>query len=78
MNKMRRETAVLRAGGFVSEEVAARAVNAEPWEPAPGMEKLRCPARAATSSPQLRHVLSRAVQAVPNEGRDGLKRADSP
>ena len=44
MNKMRRETAVLHAGGFVSEEAVARAVNAEQWEPAPGMEKRHCPA----------------------------------
>ncbi len=30
MNKMRRETAVLRAGEFVSRQ-RTRAVNAEPW-----------------------------------------------
>jgi hypothetical protein len=42
MNK-RRETPMLRAGGFVVAEAAARAVNAEPWEPPPGMIKRRCP-----------------------------------
>jgi len=44
MNKRRREEAVLHAGGFAGEEAAARAVNAERWEPMPGMEKRRCPA----------------------------------
>jgi hypothetical protein len=42
MNK-RRETTVLRAGGFVAAEAAARVVNAEPWEPMPGMVKRQCP-----------------------------------
>ena len=42
MNKRRRETAVLRAGGLEREEASARAVNAQPWEPMPGMVKLRC------------------------------------
>jgi hypothetical protein len=32
---------VLR-GGLASEEVAARAINAEPWEPLPGMTKEQC------------------------------------
>jgi hypothetical protein len=27
---------------MTDEEAAARAVNAEPWEPLPGMVKLRC------------------------------------
>ena len=27
---------------MTDEEAAARAVNAEPWEPMPGMVKLRC------------------------------------
>jgi len=44
MNKMRRATAVLLAGGFVTQEAEARAVNAEPWKPMPGMEKRQCPA----------------------------------
>jgi hypothetical protein len=34
---------VLRTGGFASAEAAARAVNAEPWEPMPGMVKRQCP-----------------------------------
>ena len=42
MNKRRLGEAVLR-GGFMDAEAAARAVNAEPWEPPPGMVKLRCP-----------------------------------
>jgi hypothetical protein len=29
-------------GGMTDEEAAARAANAEPWEPLPGMVKLRC------------------------------------
>jgi hypothetical protein len=35
MNKTRREGFVLRAGGFASQEAAARAINAEPWSPCP-------------------------------------------
>jgi hypothetical protein len=35
MNKARREGFVLRAGGFASQEAAARAINAEPWSPCP-------------------------------------------
>ena len=34
--------AVRRARGETDEEQAARAVNAEPWEPLPGMVKLQC------------------------------------
>jgi hypothetical protein len=34
---------VLR-GGLASEEAAARAINAQPWEPLPGMVKQQCPA----------------------------------
>ncbi len=30
-------------GGINEQEAEARAVNAEPWEPPPGMVKLRCP-----------------------------------
>ena len=33
---------MLRAGGFADAEAAARAVNAEPWEPMPGMVKRQC------------------------------------
>ena len=33
---------MLRAGGFASEEAAARAVNSQPWEPPRGMVKLQC------------------------------------
>ena len=42
INKMRLGEAVLR-GGFASAEAAVRAVNAEPWEPLPGMVKRECP-----------------------------------
>ena len=42
LNKRRRKKAVLRAGGLEHEEASARAVNAGPWEPPPGMVKLRC------------------------------------
>ena len=35
---------MLQAAGFVVQEVEARAVNAEPWEPMLGMEKRQCPA----------------------------------
>ena len=50
--------AVLR-GGLASEEVTARAINAEPWEPLPGMVKAQCPqcryffAAPATATPPL-------------------------
>jgi hypothetical protein len=43
LNKKRLGEAVLRAGGFASAEAAARAINAEPWEPPPGMVKRQCP-----------------------------------
>jgi hypothetical protein len=33
---------VLR-GGLAGEEATARAINAEPWEPLPGMVKQQCP-----------------------------------
>jgi hypothetical protein len=42
MNKRRPGEAVLR-GGLANEEVAARAINAEPWDPLPGMTKVQCP-----------------------------------
>ena len=42
MNKRRAGEAVLR-GGFANEEARTRAVNAEPWEPLPGMVKRECP-----------------------------------
>jgi hypothetical protein len=41
--KKRSGGAVLRAGGFADAEAAARTVNAEPWEPMPGMVKRQCP-----------------------------------
>ena len=41
-NKKRAEELVLR-GRLSSEEAAARAANAEPWEPMPGMVKRQCP-----------------------------------
>ena len=34
---------MLRAGGFANAEAAARAVNAEPRDPMPGMVKRECP-----------------------------------
>jgi nucleoid DNA-binding protein len=43
LNKRRLGEAVLRAGGFANEEAAARAVNAEPWDPMPGMVRRECP-----------------------------------
>jgi hypothetical protein len=30
-------------GGFMDDETQARAVNAQPWEPMPGMTKRQCP-----------------------------------
>jgi hypothetical protein len=41
--KKRSGRTVLRAGGFAEAEAAARAANAEPWEPMPGMVKRQCP-----------------------------------
>jgi hypothetical protein len=43
MKKQRPGEAVLR-GGLASEEAAARAINAQPWEPLPGMVKAQCQA----------------------------------
>ena len=42
MNKRRLGEAVL-SSGFSSAEAAVRVVNAEPWEPLPGMVKRECP-----------------------------------
>jgi hypothetical protein len=42
MNKKRMEKAV-RADKTADAEAAARAVNALPWEPMPGMVKRQCP-----------------------------------
>ena len=42
MNK-RRRAELVRHGGFMDAEAAARAINAEPWEPMPGMVKRQCP-----------------------------------
>jgi len=39
MNKKRRETAAPTSGP----EAVVRAINAEPWEPLPGMVKQQCP-----------------------------------
>jgi hypothetical protein len=41
LNKRRRGELVHR-GGFMNDEAAARAINAEPWESLPGMVKKRC------------------------------------
>ena len=46
---------MLRAGGFANEEAAERAVNAEPWDPMPGMVK-RASARSAATVRQSRAV----------------------
>ena len=43
MNKKRSEEAVLKTGGLTELEAAARAVNAEAWEPPPGMVRRQCP-----------------------------------
>jgi hypothetical protein len=43
MNKRLPGEAMLR-GGLASEEATARAINAEPWEPPPGMVRKQCPA----------------------------------
>jgi hypothetical protein len=43
LNKTRSGKAVLRTGGLTELEAAARAVNAEPWEPPPGMVRRQCP-----------------------------------
>ena len=43
LNKRRREKAALRAGGLEHAEASVRAINAEPWEPMPGMVKRQCP-----------------------------------
>jgi hypothetical protein len=32
----------VRRGGFMDAEAQARATNAEPWEPPPGMMKRQC------------------------------------
>jgi hypothetical protein len=55
MNKKRRETAAPTSGP----EAEVRAINAEPWEPLPGMVKRQCPMcryffAAPTSSNELR------------------------
>ena len=41
MNKRQPGKAVL-CGRLASEEAAARAINAEPWEPLPGMARQQC------------------------------------
>jgi hypothetical protein len=42
MNKRLPGEAVLR-DGLASEEATTRAINAEPWEPLPGMVRQQCP-----------------------------------
>ena len=42
MSKRQLGEPVLRAGGLAHVEAEARAVNAEPWDPPPGMVKRRC------------------------------------
>jgi hypothetical protein len=43
MNKRGPGVAVLHFGQIADAEAAARPVNAEPWEPMPGMVKRQCP-----------------------------------
>jgi hypothetical protein len=43
MNKRRLAELVPRAPGENDDVLAARAVNAQPWEPPPGMLKRQCP-----------------------------------
>ena len=54
---------MLRAGGFANAEAAARAVNAEPRDPMPGMVKRECPG-AATGSPRPRMAKNCAAWTV--------------
>jgi hypothetical protein len=42
LNK-RRAGELVRHGGFMADETHARAINAQPWEPMPGMVKRQCP-----------------------------------
>ena len=42
MNKRQPGEAVLR-DKLAGEEASARAINAQPWEPLPGMVKAQCP-----------------------------------
>jgi hypothetical protein len=42
MNKRQPGEAVLR-GALAGEEATARTINAEPWDPLPGMTKVQCP-----------------------------------
>jgi hypothetical protein len=42
LNK-RRAGKLVRHGGFMSDEAQARATNAQPWQPPPGMIKQQCP-----------------------------------
>ena len=42
MSKRRPDEAVLRGGRPADEAARARAINAEPWEPLPGMVKQQC------------------------------------
>jgi hypothetical protein len=58
-HKRRLGEAVQRDSGFANAEAAARAANAEPWEPMPGMAKRQCPEcryffAASASSQELR------------------------
>jgi hypothetical protein len=43
LNKRRSGELVPRTRGQTNDVVAARAVNAEPWEPMPSMVKRQCP-----------------------------------
>ena len=41
--KKKRRAELVRHGGLMDAEAAARAINAQPWEPMPGMVKRQCP-----------------------------------
>ena len=68
MNKKRRETAAPTSGP----EAVVRAVNAQPWEPLPGMEKRQCPkcqyffaAPTGSEEPRCPDCLDKAPRARP-------------
>ena len=57
------------------DETSSRAVNAQPWDPPPGMVKRQCPCRgAATSSPLLRTPQSRSARTASPSAADPRQR----
>jgi len=57
------------AGGFMDDEAAARAVNAEPWEPPARHGQTAMPPHATTSPPHLQAARSCAVRTAWRTGR---------